>query len=209
MGAIAVITGPAVEPVTLFEAKVHLRVTTDDEDVLLAALIRAARVRCEQHTRRAFVTQTIRYTTDEMPEFDGDWVTSERSVWADVELPRPPFRELVAVSYATDTTDAIPLTPGSYRMSLGGEEPSRLMLRGPFIQTLPREFDALTVEYTAGYGDRGIDVPDPIRQAVLVTVASMYEDREGGQIPTGQTAGDVALPALARQLLAGYRVVYL
>lgn len=203
------IAGPAVEPVTLYEAKVHLRVDTDEEDVLLAALIRAARVRCEQFTRRAFVTQTIRYTTDQMPEFDGDWLMSERSIWADVELPRPPFQSLVAVSYATDTSDEIPLTPASYRISLGGEEPSRLMLRGPFIQTLPREFDAMTVDFTAGYGDRGLDVPDPIRQAILVTVSSMYEDREGGDVPTGTGAGDVALPPLARQLLAGYRVVYL
>ena len=115
--------GPAVEPVTLFETKAQLRVDTDDEDVLLAAMIRAARVRCEQYTRRAFVTQTIRYTLDCLPEFDSDWLTSERSIWADVELPRPPFQSLVAVTYATDTQEAIPLAPGSYRVSGGAISP--------------------------------------------------------------------------------------
>jgi uncharacterized phiE125 gp8 family phage protein len=207
--SIRVLSQPAVEPVTLYEAKVHLRVDTDDEDVLLAALIRAARVRCEQHTRRSFITQTIRYSSDRMPDFEGNWLTSERSIWAGVELPRPPFRSLVAVSYATDTRDAIPLDPAEYRISSGGDEPSRLMLRGPFIQALPREFDAVTVDYVAGYGDRGIDVPDPLRQAVLVTVASMYEDREGATLPTGSGQGEAPLPPLARQLMAGYRVVYL
>jgi uncharacterized phiE125 gp8 family phage protein len=208
VGSIRVIASPAVEPVTLFETKVHLRVDIDDEDVLIAALIRAARVRCEQHTRRAFVTQTIRYGVDELREVGQNWLTSERTVWAGLELPRPPFQSLLAVTFATDTEEAIPLDPADYRVSSGGDEPSRLMLRGPFIQALPREFDAVTVDYVAGYGDRGIDVPDPLRQAVLVTVASMYEDREGAAVPTG-AQGEAPLPPLARQLMAGYRVVYL
>ena len=203
------VAGPAVEPVTLFETKAQLRVDTDDEDVLLAAMIRAARVRCEQYTRRAFVTQTLRYTLDRLPEFDGDWLTSERSIWADVNLPRPPFQSLVTVTVATETEEAIPLAPGSYRVSAGGEEPARLLLRGPFLQTLPREFDALAVEFKAGYGDRGIDVPDPLRQAVMVTVAAMYEDREGATVPTGTAQGEAPLPPLARTLMAGYRVVLL
>jgi uncharacterized phiE125 gp8 family phage protein len=207
--SIRVIASPAVEPVTLFETKVHLRVDTDDEDVLLAALIRAARVRCEQHTRRAFVTQTIRYGVDEVPEVGQNWLTSERSIWAGLELPRPPFRSLLAVTFTTDSDEAIPLDPSEYRISSAGDEPARLMLRGPFIQTLPREFDALTIDFVAGYGDRGIDVPDPLRQAVLVTATSMYEDREGATVPTGSAQGEAPLPPLARQLMAGYRVVYL
>jgi uncharacterized phiE125 gp8 family phage protein len=207
--SIRVIAAPAVEPVTLFEAKVHLRVDTDAEDVLLAALIRAARVRCEQFTHRAFVTQTIRYTMDTLPEIDGDWLTPERTLWADVELPRPPFQALVSVSYADHNGTDYALAADGYRVSPGGDEPARLMLRGPILSAVAREFDALCFEYRAGYGDRGVDVPDPLRHAILVTVAGMYEDREGGTVPTGTASGEAPLPPLARQLMAGYRVILL
>ncbi len=50
-------TPPAEEPVTLAQAKAWLKVETDDEDALIAALIPAARARAEWHTGRAFVTQ--------------------------------------------------------------------------------------------------------------------------------------------------------
>jgi hypothetical protein len=50
-------TPPATEPVTLAQAKAWLKVETDDEDALIAALIPAARARAEWHTGRAFVTQ--------------------------------------------------------------------------------------------------------------------------------------------------------
>jgi uncharacterized phiE125 gp8 family phage protein len=115
----------------------------------------------------------------------------------------------VAVSYADDAGVEHPLDTGIFRMSHGGDEPARLMLRGPFLTVLPREFDALTLDYRAGYGDRGIDVPDPLRQAVMVTVASMYEDREGATVPAGTPQGEAPLPPLARQLMAGYRVILL
>ncbi len=54
--------GPAVEPVTLAEAKAHVRVDADDEDDLLGALIVAARVSVETEIRRVMIEQSWRAT---------------------------------------------------------------------------------------------------------------------------------------------------
>ena len=52
------LVGPAVEPVTLAEAKSYLRVQHDDDDDVIAALIAGARVHVEAQTRRALITQS-------------------------------------------------------------------------------------------------------------------------------------------------------
>lgn len=47
------IAAPAIEPITLAEAKLFLRIEHDDEDTAIAALIAAARQHVEMATRRA------------------------------------------------------------------------------------------------------------------------------------------------------------
>ena len=54
------VTAPTEEPVSLAEAKLHLRVDYTNDDVLIGALITAARQHAENDTRRALVTQTWR-----------------------------------------------------------------------------------------------------------------------------------------------------
>ena len=52
-------THPEVEPVTLAEAKAHLRLDTDADDAYVSALISAARERVELFLRRALITQSF------------------------------------------------------------------------------------------------------------------------------------------------------
>lgn len=54
-GAAIVVT----EPVTLAQAKAWLRVTHDDEDDIISALITAARQICEGHISKSFVERTV------------------------------------------------------------------------------------------------------------------------------------------------------
>src|SRR5690242_15021463 len=66
--AAMLLSGPAVEPVTLVEAKAYLRVEHDDDDDVIAALIAGARVHVEVQTRRALITQSWRIVRDAWPE---------------------------------------------------------------------------------------------------------------------------------------------
>ena len=82
-------TPPAVEPVTLAEAKAHLKIDTTDDDALITALIPAARARAEWHTGRALVTQGWTLWLDAWPDI--------------IAIPLPPLQAVASVTvYARD-----------------------------------------------------------------------------------------------------------
>lgn len=173
---------PAQEPVSLAEAKAWLRVESgDDEDALITALIAAARVRCEWHCGRAFITQTWTLWLDGI----GDGV---------IGLPLPPLAAVSQVTLYAIGGDAAVLDAAAYRVDVPG---GRLI----FAASHPglRASDGVSIAFTAGYGDAD-DVPEPIKSAILQTVAWLYEHRGGDAAP---------VPAGALALLAPYRVVRL
>src|SRR5262245_14714134 len=83
------VSDAAAEPVTLAEAKAHLRVTDDAEDDYINTLITTARSAVEAFTGRALITQRFVLGLSA-------WPRDARRPW--VDLPRPP---LVAVTEVT------------------------------------------------------------------------------------------------------------
>ena len=61
------VTPPAAEPVSLAEARLHLRVDFPDEDALIASLIAAARQAAETITGRQLVTARWKLVLDCFP----------------------------------------------------------------------------------------------------------------------------------------------
>lgn len=144
------ITPPDVEPVTLAEAKVQATVEHGEHDSMLQLLITAAREEAELRTGRALITQAWQ----QRQEADGNTVC----------LRRWPVLEVTSVSDEEGTLDV-----ADYEVELGDF---------PAVVANRQLSGTVTVEYSAGYGAAGADVPAPIRQWILVTVASMYEHRE-------------------------------
>lgn len=58
---------PTVEPLTLADAKAHLRVDSNDEDALIGQLISAARARVEDYCNRFFASANFALVYDKMP----------------------------------------------------------------------------------------------------------------------------------------------
>ena len=184
--AIVVETAPAAEPMTVEQAKAHLRVYDDDsQDALIGNHIAAARAHVERVTGLRLYTQTL---------------TLRCSEWADLaHLPVAPIQS-VSVSY-TDTAGATQtLSTAVYEERLYGLEPG-LALK--YQQAWPdiRPGSLITVEADAGFGDDGDQEP-AILQAMRLLIGDFFSFRE-----TASTTATSAIPTAGavEALLANHR----
>lgn len=180
---------PAGEPVTLAEAKAHLRLDSADEDGLVTGLIPAARSFIETETRRALIDQGWRLCLDRRP---GDGI---------VALPKAPLIAVQGVVTYDAAGTPTTLAPADYQVD-AASEPARIWQ--PEVAT-GRRFNGIEIDFRAGYGTEPDDVPAPIRQALLMLVAHWFECREAAL--AGVAVGPVALGV--ERLIAPFRLVRL
>lgn len=181
----------ASEPVELSEVKCHIRVVEDEENTYLTGLITAARVHLENYLARSLITKTVELELDDWPD---------KNI---IYLPYSPVTSVESVTYTDEDGDTTTLDAGvdeDYVTDLNSL-PAR-------IYPAPGEVwptDSLTplagikVNYTTGE----TDIPDPIKHALMMTVAHLHEHREA--VYTGYTVITV-LPWGLQSLLYPYRV---
>jgi len=159
------VTAPAVEPVTLAEAKAHLRVDISNDDALITAQIVAARNMAEAITHRAFVTQTWDLYLDSWPS-------------RALQLPFPPLQSVTSVKYYSDSAAEQTLTGSNYQVDIASE-PGRLILisGSSWPGDSLRDANGVIVRFVAGYG-LAAAVPQIFKQAILLIVGQFYENRE-------------------------------
>ena len=150
---ITIVTPPATESVSLAEAKLFLRVDHNAEDGLIAGLVTAARDLVEQSTGRALVTRRLVETRD--------------------HAKGGPFRCAFApVTHVHDVTrDGVVLHESAWRLAMDAEH------------VIGAGAGEIAVEYDAGYGADADDAPEPLRHAIRVIVAALYESRDSGPPP--------------------------
>lgn len=157
-------TPPAIEPVTLQEAKDFAKVDGTAEDALIEGFITAARSAIEGILGRSLINQTIVLRLDE-------WA---RDV---LPLPRPPLIAVTEVrTLDEDGTETVYASSNYY--VIDGDR-AELVLKGGVTppENTVRARGGFEVEYVAGYGAYAEDVPQGIRNAILQWVAVMYETR--------------------------------
>jgi uncharacterized phiE125 gp8 family phage protein len=157
---------PALEPVSVSEAKDYLRVDSAVEDPVVASLILAARLHIEGALDIAMVTQSWSLFLDGWPE-DGR-----------VSIPLGPLKSVdsVKVYDAEDTAQTV--SPQTYAVDLSSLRPRLVRQAGAVWPTPGRAANGIEIALTAGYGDTTDKVPQPIRQALLMLAAHWYEQRE-------------------------------
>lgn len=181
-----VVTGePAVEPVTLAEAKIHLRVDGDDENTYMETLITAARMWAEGVTRRKFINTTVRLSLDVLPDV--------------VRLPFGKTQSITTFAYTDEDGNAATLPSGSTGYTLDSDsEPARIV---PYYDTdWPTTYEvnnAIQITYVVGYGAAATSVPAKIKQAILMYCLHLYE-RDGATEGVVETA---------ENLLRDYRIL--
>jgi uncharacterized phiE125 gp8 family phage protein len=167
---LTLITEPAIEPISLEEIKLHIRVTGNDEDTLLRRLVRAAYKKAERYAGRSFITQTWELAIDGEPG----------SV---VDLPKPDLQSVTSVkAYDLDNTETT-FSASNYSVDTG--RASRIFLNnGASWPSSLRDYRSVVVEYVSGYGDDETDIPADVRHAVHIIAGYLYEHRdEEGKIP--------------------------
>jgi uncharacterized phiE125 gp8 family phage protein len=161
--SINVKTAPATEPVTLDEAKLHLRVTCAADDAYITALIKAARRHAELYQGRSYITQTLELRMDFFPQFL-------------IELPRPPSISVTSIKYIDSNGDTQTLDASKYTTDFNSYVARIVPAYNESWPTTRRVIDAVTIEYEAGYGAAS-DVPETIKQAIYLLLTIWYDNR--------------------------------
>ena len=151
---------PGVPPVTLADAKSHLRITHDAEDAPIAELITAAASFLTEDTGTALTRQLWRLAIGEMPH-------------GPVELPRHPVMQIVTVTIYDANGTPIVLDGADYTLNTL-QRPNTLTVEADAV---PAGCTGIEIDFEAGFGDTGAEVPDTLRRAVLTLVAHWYEFR--------------------------------
>jgi uncharacterized phiE125 gp8 family phage protein len=165
--ALVLVTAPAIEPVDLASAKTHLRVDGTDEDVLITALITASREYCEGFQNRAYITQTWDLWLESFPSEDY------------IRIPLPPLQSVASVKYYGTDNAEYTMAAADYFVD-NKSEPGRLVLAyGKSWPSLTlRPANGVVVRFVAGYGDAAANVPQKVKQAMLLLIGHWYANRE-------------------------------
>mgnify|MGYP000645739395 CR=1 FL=1 len=184
MRSVVVAVPPTWEPVTTAEARAHCRIDTTDDDTLLSGLIKAAREHVELITWSSISQQTIDLWLDGWPS------------GGVIELPRSPIISVTYVKYY-DADDREYTLDSSvyYANTIARPGQARLKYDQSWPTTTLREYNAVNVRYEAGY-TAAANVPQAIKQAILMLVGHWYENREAMLIGASSEQLDFAVKAL-------------
>lgn len=187
---------PSGDVVSLSEAKAALRVDTTDEDPLIIRLVAAATTRLDGADGllgRALLTQQWALTLDGFTGL-GD---------GRIILPLPPAQSVDSIVYVDAAGADQTMASGDYQVVTSAEPGYVVPAYGTSWPSARCQPDAVTVTFTTGYGAQAADVPDTIRQAILLMVGTWFEHREA--VVIGQTPAVV--PMSADALLAPHRII--
>ncbi len=190
---LAVVVPPAVLPVTLADAKAHLRVDSDDDNTMVSAMIAAATGYAELFMGRALVDQTFDLVLDAFPAGSKP-----------IAVPRPPLIEVLGVFIRN--ADGSETEVEGYRVDTI-QAPGRIIPTGAWPSGLPAA--GVRIRFRAGYilmegsPPQAVgNVPPDIHAALLLYVGTLYLQRE--TINVGNIVTDI--PWSAEQLLRLHKV---
>ena len=165
--ALFLVAAPTTEPVSLIDAKVHLRVDTATDDGLILALIKVARDMVETFTRRALVTQTWDWKLDAF---------QSAPLW----LPKPPVASITSITYLDSAGASQTWSSSLYRTDLPTDPHGpRARITPAYGEAYPSTYpvtNAVTVRFVCGTAVAA--VPASLSAAMKLLVGHFYEHRE-------------------------------
>lgn len=183
-----IITPVSVEPVTLAEAKLHLRVDIADDDALISGFISAAREWAENLTAQSWAEQTLEMAVDGFSH--------------QLCLLQGPVSEIVSVVYEDiDGNDQI-ASAALYRLGMDQYGNNVLTLKAgmswPAASGMP---GSVRVRYKAGpvpvnSPPEYVGFPESVKSAIKLQLGDLYEHRESSFVGVSHVQNPTALNLL-------------
>ncbi len=204
--ALQVVNAPAILPVSLVEAKRHLRVSSSAEDAHIDDLIRAATAWAETETRRRLISQTVTLSMDRFPR-SGESVITRGDVFDIVDFVRSDALGRVFAARSRDKQIFLPggVTTAVEKIDYLDEAGILQTLKGPTSAAPGTDFqedltdnegaflmppddgfwpgvdlgvmNAVVIEYTVGYSASPDEVPEDIKAAIKFRVGDLFNVR--------------------------------
>ncbi len=218
-------TAATVLPLSLGEIKDYLEIedSIEEEDAELKQALRTATTSVERFTRRTLVTTTWTMWMDRFPGRQLPWWDGIRQ-GADSELtdltepifiPKSPLISITHIKSHVQGGTESTFSSGNYIVDLASE-PARVALK--VSQTWPtdalRTINGVEIEFIAGYGPVGSDVPEDIRRALLIIIKDLHENRGAdaakfekvGESSISRFESEAHIPTTAQNLLGSYKL---
>lgn len=198
--SLVLVTAPTALPVTRDQAKAHLRIDHNDDDDYIDALIATATESLDGETGtlgRALMPQQYDWKFRHFEDYN--------------KIPLPPLISLDLITYIDLNQQLQTLDPSIYQVvGLGTKWPGYFRhAYGKYWFPTLNIPEAVTVRFTCGYAttdnDKTFAVPKAIKQAILLIVSNLYENRNPVIAESGRVQV-IELPKSTDALLAPYVV---
>lgn len=166
--ATTLVTAPAVYPLSLAEAKEHLRVTSTDENNLLTNLIKAVTLQAEELTGCKFITQTWKAFYNGWPD--------EYFV-----IPYPPLQSVTHIKYKNTAGTQTAWNDGNSPMTYAyivdtDSDPGRVVLGYDESWPSTTLYPSIPIEiqFICGYG-LAASVPEDVKTMLKIGLERLYD----------------------------------
>ncbi len=171
------------EPLEISYVKSYLRIEHDKDDGLIEGFMAAARSSIEAYTSRALIPQKWELTLNAgfaVARSDRTYLSGDKSRGTKgIELPRSPFMEMVGDPILESDYGQKNLT--DYRVDTSGR--TAKIHFGPSAQAMLNGTGKIIIQFIAGYSAKNL--PDGLKQAILMIIAQLYENR----VPSNDNPG--------------------
>lgn len=196
-----VVNAPINTLFILDDIKNYLRLDTGDtsEDSLLLSLQSTAVSLVEKYTNRTLLTTTFKTHRDVFFNIQNNLHTSD--YW---ELKKSPLQSVSSIKYYNKSNVLVTVNTNIYYNTFE-DIYSKIFLNDgfKFPSDILNRFQAIEIEFIAGYGNDSSSVPNEIKNAVLMLISSMYENR--GDCSQGNCSQ--LINSSVKQLISKYRII--
>jgi uncharacterized phiE125 gp8 family phage protein len=192
--SLKLITAPEEEPLTLADAKAHLRVESTDDDTLISSLIMSAREAVEGHTQRSLMLQTWELA---LPAFPTACRADASLYLFAIQIPKSPLSSITSVKYVDEAGVLQTMDEDDYQLDDHSEPPQLVPAYGTVWPSTRAQPNAVLIRYVAGYPEAE-NVPAQIKSWMKLRIGTLYENRES--IVNGTISQDLASGFVDRML---------